>query len=197
MPNEPRYNTLLHFDKLFAVLSSSRFLNKEGLGGELPFFIHSYPVAKESEVAPQITSLIKRLSNAQIEVLGINLYTLCIDILQRENVLEQIIQQESKMPKQRLVKTLNSVLNIDKVVIPEIHARAEFRHHDMVFLYGVGAAYPMVRSHTILNNIQTLTGDIPMVMFFPGTYNNESLTLFDRLKDDNYYRAHLLNEYTI
>jgi hypothetical protein len=34
-------------------------------------------------------------------------------------------------------------------------------------------------------------------MFFPGTYNNQSLTLFDRLKHHNYYRAHNLNDYKI
>jgi hypothetical protein len=67
----------------------------------------------------------------------------------------------------------------------------------MIFLTGIGAAFPIIRSHTILNNLQTLVGDLPLVMFFPGTYNNQSLTLFDRLKDDNYYRAHNLNEYKI
>ena len=31
------YNTPQHFESLFKILSSNRFLNKEGLGGELPF----------------------------------------------------------------------------------------------------------------------------------------------------------------
>ncbi len=52
-------------------------------------------------------------------------------------------------------------------------------------------------SHTILNNLQALVKEIPLVMFFPGNYNNFSLNLFGRLKDDNYYRAFNLNEYTI
>ena len=30
---------------------------------------------------------------------------------------------------------------------------------------------------------------VPVVMFFPGTYNEQELILFNEIKDDNYYRA--------
>mgnify|MGYP007112000938 CR=1 FL=1 len=57
------YNTPQHFESLFKILSSNRFLNKEGLGGELPFFIHSFPVIKQALVDTNIQSLIKRLQS--------------------------------------------------------------------------------------------------------------------------------------
>ena len=195
MLSNKKYNTPQVFESLFKILSSSRFLNKEGLGGELPFFIHSFPVSKQTEVDLNIHSLIKRLQNDSIEILEINLYQLCIDILKRENLFEQIISQEKKLPKQRLLRVLNGPLNIDKVIIPEIHKRLEGADAGIIFLTGIGSVFPIIRSHTILNNIQTLVGDLPLVMFFPGTYDTQSLVLFDRLKDDNYYRAHNLNEY--
>ena len=191
------YNAPQHFENLFKILSSTRFLNKEGLGGELPFFIHSFPVAHQGIVESQIQSLVKRLENEGVEILEINLYTLCIDILKRENLLDQILKQEVNLPKQRLLRVLSGPLNIDNVVIPEIHKRLADNPAKMIFLTGIGAAFPIIRSHTILNNLQTLVGDLPLVMFFPGTYNNQSLTLFDKLKDDNYYRAHNLNDYKI
>ncbi len=191
------YNTPQHFENLFRILSSNRFLNKEGLGGELPFFIHSFPVNKQSLVDTNIQSLIKRLQNAGIDILEIHLYQLCIDILKKENLFEQIVNQEKNLPKQRLMRVLSGPLNIDSVVIPEIHKRLAMISAKIIFLTGIGAAFPIIRSHTILNNLQTLVGDLPLVMFFPGTYNNQSLTLFDRLKDDNYYRAHNLNEFKI
>jgi hypothetical protein len=92
---------------------------------------------------------------------------------------------------------INGPLNVDTVILPEIHKRLDASGAKIIFLTGIGAAFPIVRSHTILNNLQTIMGDLPLVMFFPGTYNNLSLTLFDRLKDDNYYRAHNLNDYKI
>jgi len=191
------YNAPQHFESLFRILSSNRFLNKEGLGGELPFFIHSFPVIKQSLVETNIQSLIKRLQNEGIDILEIQLYQLCIDILKKENLFEQIVGKEKNLPKQRLLRILSGPLNIDSVVVPEIHKRLATSSAKIIFLTAIGAAFPIIRSHTILNNLQTLVGDLPLVMFFPGTYNNQSLTLFDRLKDDNYYRAHNLNDFKI
>ena len=31
--------------------------------------------------------------------------------------------------------------------------------------------------------------DTPLLMLYPGTYNGQSLSLFNTLSDDNYYRA--------
>lgn len=197
MFNSQTYNTPQHFESLFQILSSKRFLNKEGLGGELPFFIHSFPISKQALVDTNINSLIKRLQNEGIDILEINLYRLCIDILKKENLFEQIVNKEKNLAKQRLLRIISGPLNIDSVVIPEIHNRLADSAVKIILLTGIGAAFPIIRSHTILNNLQTLVGDLPLVMFFPGTYNNQSLTLFDRLKDDNYYRAHNLNDYKI
>jgi hypothetical protein len=191
------YNAPQHFETLFKILSSSRFLKKEGLGGELPFFIHSFPVSNQAIVNLNIHSLIKRLLNEGIEVLEINLYLLCIDILKSANIFEQIVEQEGKMPKLRLNKVLVSNLNVETIIIPEIHRRHSETNAKIVFLTGVGEVYPFIRSHSILNNTQTLVGNIPLVMFFPGSYNNKTLTLFDLIKDENYYRAHNLNDYKI
>jgi hypothetical protein len=191
------YNTPQHFESLFKILSSDRFLNKEGLGGELPFFIHSFPVINKALVDTSIQSLIKRLQNEGIEILEINLYKLCIDILKRENIFDQIVAQEDKMPKLRLNRVLVSNLNVETIIIPEIHKRHAESSARIVFLTGVGEVFPFIRSHSILNNTQTLVGNIPLVMFFPGTYNNKTLTLFELIKDENYYRAHNLNDYKI
>jgi len=35
---------------------------------------------------------------------------------------------------------------------------------------------------------------IPLVLFFPGTYDGLQLILLDEIKDDNYYRAFKLIE---
>lgn len=197
MTNRIKENIPQTFDFLFKVLSNQKFLNKDGLGGEIHFFIQSFQVAQQNEVDVQIPSLIKRLNAANINVLEINLYHLCIEILEQENLLSQIIKLESGMQKNRLIRFLVGKLNIDTKIIPEIRKRMENIPSKIVFITGVGAAFPVIRSHTILNNLQSLVDQIPLVMFFPGTYNNQSLTLFDRLKDDNYYRAHNLNDYKI
>lgn len=197
MSRNNSYKTLMCFDHLFNVISSSSFLEKLGLGGELPFFIHSFPVNKQLEVDTNIQFLMKRLRQVGIEIIEINLYQLCIDLLKKENLFDQIIQQEKKLPKQRLIRILSGALNIENRIIPEIERRLKEQPTKVSFVTGVGAAFPIIRSHAILNNLQTLASDNPVVLFFPGTYNNRTLTLFDILKDDNYYRAHNINEYKL
>ena len=197
MSRNPTYDPPQHFEGLFRILSSKRFLKKEGLGGELPFFIHSFPVSQQQVVNANIQSLVKRLQNEGIEILEINLYKLCLDILKRSNIFDQIVEQEVNMPKLRLNRVLVSNLNVEKVIIPEIHKRHAESNAKIVFLTGVGEVFPFIRSHSILNNTQTLVGNIPLVMFFPGSYNNKTLTLFELIKDENYYRAHNLNDYKI
>ena len=59
----------------------------------------------------------------------------------------------------------------------------------MVFLTGIGKCYPILRSHKVLNNLHQAFVRSPVVMFFPGTYNEQELILFNEIKDDNYYRA--------
>ena len=59
----------------------------------------------------------------------------------------------------------------------------------VVFLCGIGKCYPILRSHKVLNNLHQAFMKAPVVMFFPGTYNEQELILFNEIKDDNYYRA--------
>jgi hypothetical protein len=75
---------------------------------------------------------------------------------------------------------------------PEIFLRKiqeQMGDHNVVFLTGVGKVYPFVRSHNILNNLQEVLDKTPVIMFFPGKYDGQSLQLFGKFKDDNYYRA--------
>ena len=59
----------------------------------------------------------------------------------------------------------------------------------VIFITGIGKCYPIIRSHTVLNNLHQVIDDVPVVMFYPGKYDGQELVLFGEIKDDNYYRA--------
>jgi hypothetical protein len=197
MSKNKKYNTSIEFENLFKILFSPRFLNKEGLGGELPFFIHSFPIAKLSDVETNIQSLLKRLQSQGVEILEINLYKLCINILEEKEIFNQIIAQENKLPKQRLLRILSGPLSIETAIIPELNKRINNITAKAIFITGISSVYPFLRLHSIINNIQVLDKDLPVVMFFPGLYNNKSLSLFDTIDAGNDYRAHNLNDYKL
>ncbi|WP_418964863.1 BREX protein BrxB domain-containing protein, partial [Cetobacterium sp.] len=47
---------------------------------------------------------------------------------------------------------------------------------------------PIVRTHTVLNNLQNIFDHTKVLLFFPGEYTSVDLRLFG-FKDNNYYRA--------
>ena len=81
----------------------------------------------------------------------------------------------------------NDGVSDDSLIVRHIEENTP--ENAIVFLTGIGKCYPLLRSHKVLNNLSQSFGRVPVVLFFPGTYDEQSLILFDELKDDNYYRA--------
>jgi hypothetical protein len=96
---------------------------------------------------------------------------------------------EQSMEKQFFIDALQSTINIHERFIPAISERIEAENPSMLLIKGVGKVFPFIRSHIVLNNLQSAVKNIPTLMFFPGEYSGKSLKLFDLLEDDNYYRA--------
>lgn len=180
------------FEGIYNKLISPEF--GKNLGGELPLFIQPVPSEKQSDVESQIKRLSIRLQKKGIVSVSINLYDLCMDILREADVLDAILEQEEEIEREDIISTLDSVLDIKSIIIPRIKDAIVEAHPQFVFISGVGNVYPFVRSHGILNNIDELTGECNLILFFPGEYNNLQLKLFGKISDENYYRGHNLNE---
>ena len=138
--------------------------------------------------------LVNRLEQAGVRILEINLYDLSVDILKEREIWDQILEMEETVSKEELLELLQGVLDPEAHLIPEIAVRLANTEFDVLFLSGVGEVFPYIRSHNVLNNLQSTAKDKPTVMFFPGGYTHSletgaSLDLFGRLHDDKYYRA--------
>ncbi|MCH4905406.1 DUF1788 domain-containing protein [Cylindrospermopsis raciborskii CHAB3438] len=182
------------FQHLLKVISSHRFLKKQGLGNEVPFFICPYRPEESVEMEYIQQQLTKSLNQAGLGVLEINLYNLSIELLQKRGVWEQILDIEPSVSKEQLKELLQGVLDPEKHLVPAIAEKMDQREFAVMFISGVGEVFPYIRSHNVLNNLQSTAKDRPTVMFFPGAYTHSletgaSLDLFGRLRDDKYYRA--------
>jgi len=190
------------YSHLFNIMSSKRFLEMEGLNNEVPFFIAPYLATDENEMLKSQTMLITNLAKSNVKVLDINLYEMAIEILEKEDDLEWYLDEETKMSKDEFKEELQSLLDVENILIPAINEKMQKTEFDIMFISGVGAVYPYIRSHNILNNLQKIAKDKPTVMFFPGEYtesleSGSSLDLFGKLRDDKYYRAFNLDYYEI
>ena len=177
------------FEHLFNVISSSNFLNKESLGGEIPFFISSYKAEEEIACREEIRLLKKKLENQGVPILELNLYDLACEILEAKGGMERMFKVEKSKSKDKFLSALQSSLNMHQVLMPLIKQKIESNNAKVYFLTGIGLVFPFIRSHNVLNNLQNIAKEAPTVAFFPGDYNGHTLNLFGLLKDDNYYRA--------
>lgn len=181
-------------EHLFAVLSGERFLRMEGLSNEVPFFIYPYEPEHALSVAKAKKRIKNRLASKGIEVREINLYDLSVEILKGRGDWNEILEVESGLDKTEFAEMLQSMLNPQQHLAPAIREQLSDGEFDVVFLTGIGEVFPYIRSHNVLNNLQSIVVGKPMLMFFPGHYEQSdtlgsSLVLFGRLKDDQYYRA--------
>jgi len=185
------------FDHLHRVISTDKFLNMEALGGEIPFWISAYNPNQEVEIEKEINNLEKRLSNEGINILLVDLFTLSMEIIQKYVGINELLAIEQKKKKDTFKRALQSTINIHERLIPAIKDKVMEQSPKVLFVNGVGKVFPFIRSHNVLNNLQSSIKTIPTLMFFPGKYTGQSLELFGLLKDDNYYRAFNIDNYKL
>lgn len=182
------------FNHLLNVMSGERFLKKEGLNNEIPFFICPYDITETTEMHRLQRNLQSQLADRGINVLDINLYDLTVEILKSRAIWDQVIEMEADISKSELLELLQNVLDSAEHLIPAVAQKMSASEFHVMFLTGIGEVFPYLRSHNILNNLQSTAKEQPTVMFFPGHYRSTpnrgtSLDLFGLLKGDNYYRG--------
>lgn len=184
----------VRFKHLLDLISSERFLKKQGLGNEVPFFLCPFPPEESVEMSRIQRQLINRLEQNGIRVLEINLYDLTIELLKERGIWERILEMETSISKDQLKELMQGALDSQSHLIPAIAEKMQNTEFDVMFITGVGEVFPYIRSHNVLNNLQSTATEQPTVMFFPGEYTHSleegaSLDLFGKLHDDKYYRA--------
>ncbi len=187
----PTNDTINH---IFDIVSNPRFINMEGLSGEIPFWVAPYDISEERKVESEIKHLVRKLKTSGLEPLCIDLFELSCEIIEENIGMEELKQIELDLDKSFFLDALQSTINIHDRFIPAIGEKVKGANPQMLFLKGVGKVYPFIRSHIVLNNLQSEIKNIPTLMFYPGEYSGRSLRLFNLLEDDNYYRA--FNIYT-
>ncbi len=195
-----------HFEKTYHIVSHPRFLARQGLGNEVPFFIDPYDAGDEGAVASQIVTLHKRLANDGIPAVLLPMYEVVLAALKRRWPLERIFETEQRMQKHSGRRTFMSEMqNLTdpgkgKLLQTEIAERlAAVPDHRLVLMYQLGTVYPYLRTHTLLSNLHAVITAVPLVVFFPGEYVSSErdgyyFSLFNRFQSD-YYRAFHLSEY--
>lgn len=199
-----------HFDQVFKIVSHERFLARRGLGNEVPFFVDPYDPAREEAICEQTRVLARGLAQAGLPAVHLPMFELAMETLGSMKSLDALFQYEARTPKVRTPGGTRRTFReqIEAWIDPKrgnrlfssIESRlAAVPDHRVVLMNQLGALYPFLRTHTLLNNLHSLITEVPLVVFFPGEFVSSErdgyyFSLFGRFRSE-YYRAFRLDDY--
>ena len=176
-------------DLIIPKIQEKGFLDGRGLGNEISFYIFDYSPEDELLVR-DFTKLIRRefdKADSSIKIIEFDLYELLLDLTKEMDIFEEIFIMEETEGKDALYGGLVEFCGDPSIFMEKI--KTESQDYDIIFITGVGKVFPFLRSHTLLNNLMEKIHGKPLIMFYPGVYDELSLKLFGKLDDNNYYRA--------
>ena len=179
-------------DEMEIAIRKPSFRQSSGRANEVNYWVFDYPPERELEVRERIAYLKNKNQSGTdgFELVVFDLYDIIIDVLEQRGFMDKCYGFERKAGISRIVRAVNNSLKVnddDSLIVQYIKDHTP--ENAVVFLAGIGKCYPILRSHKVLNNLHQAFVRVPVVMFFPGTYNEQELILFNEIKDDNYYRA--------
>ena len=172
--------------KVSARLSEESFLTNRGLSNEVGIHVFCYDPKDELTVRAYFESL-KSKADVPYRLVERDLYKIFLELCEDKHIMNSISNMEERKGKEYLSEQLQ------KVATPEAFVeKMKYEPHekgDVLLISGVGKVYPFMRSYKILDNIQHIFSDIPVLMLYPGTFNGQDLDLFGKFLDGHYYRA--------
>ena len=173
-------------DKILA----KEFLKSQGLGNEIGFWIFDYAPEAEIEVREYVTFLENMLNekHAHLSVVNINLLKSLVGYLGDRNMVEKALKMQAKKGEDLWLHFCNGPLHMDKFA-PYLVESSQAADRDIIFITGIGSVWPLLRAHNLLNSLHSLLGHKPVVLFYPGHYDGQTMSLFNRIPSNNYYRA--------
>ena len=182
-------------DILEEKMRQESFRTNSGLGGEVGYYVFDYDPNLELAVRERVESLGNSNTTLKFgyQLKIFDLYELILQLLEEEGVLEDLKDLEEEEGTDYVFQSISDILRFDDQDSLIIHHIMDNTPEDsVVFLTGVGKSYPILRSHKILNNLHQVMDHCPVILFFPGKYNGDSLNIFGEVANDqneNYYRA--------
>ena len=153
-------------DNVRQMVQSQDFLEGKGLSNEVNIRIFCYEPRDEMAVRHFIEQLSTDMTlGCQLRIC--NLYQIFLGICEGMDILDAIPDMEEEDGHDYLLEQLQSTIGVDEIV-QKIQSEP-FQPGEVLVLTGFA--------------------ERPVLVFYPGTFNDQQLRLFNCLKPNNYYRA--------
>lgn len=175
----------VRLDKLKYLIQQSDFLEGKGLSNEVNIRIFCYE-PKEEMI---IRHFLKQIKNDSLNchVISYDLYEVFLEICKDKRILDRIPALEEKRGKEFIRKQFEKSCDAKTFA-----SKMQYEDHkigDVIVLSGIGKVFPFMRVHSLLEAMQPLFNDVPIVVLYPGDFDGHYVKLFNKLKANEYYRA--------
>lgn len=183
-------------DQMEFIIRKPSFRQNKGKVNEVSYWVFDYPPEEELEVRERIEYLKNKNEKGTdgFELVVYDLYDLIINHLENKGFIEKCESFEKKSGFSRVAAAVQHTLKItDKDNLMVKYIAEHTPKNAVVFLTGIGKCYPLLEAPEVFNkilyNMPQEFAEVPMILFYPGTYTEQELVVFNELKEDNYYRA--------
>ena len=173
-------------DQLKELIQQPEFLEGKGLSNEVNIRIFCYD-PKEEMAVRHFTQKLMADRSSDGHLIEYNLYEVFLSICDDKRITDRIAGQEEKKGRQFVEGQLERMANNTAFIKKMLEVPHEAG--DVILITGVGAAYPFIRVHSLLDAMQPYFTDVPILVMYPGTFDGRYVRLFDQLKANPYYRA--------
>ena len=162
-------------DRIKDRISDPSFLANKGLSNEVGIHVFCYDSKDEMAVQDYIRRL-KAETNTPYRIIECDLYEIFLSLLEDKRILRSVPGLEDKRGKEYLLSQLQKIAT-PEALLAKIDYSPHVKGQDVLFMTGIGKIHPFMRSHKMLDSMQYLFEDIPIVMFYPGSFNGQTLIL--------------------
>ncbi len=157
------------------------FTTPKGIGSEIPHYVFDYPAEDELKVRIYLKALIEQ---SPLQIKNINLFEFLLNLFEGE--LEELIEISNEEGLSGLVEATETVLDNEQTLVESFIKEAG--DAELIFITGVGNAFPLMRSSKLLKLLATYAYRQTIILFYPGQFTGLNLRLFHRLinNEDQY-----------
>lgn len=194
------YEQLLkRLDALENRIKNEEFRKTTQVTNNVNYWVFDYNPRQELFVRERI-QYIQRKNKELLDgfkVYVVDLYDLMMDHLEESGYIEQCKKFEEQQDLEYLVNAIKNSLQItsnQNALMKRITKIVPEEGSNIVFLTGMGKCFPLLQGPEVFNqilyNIPEEYNQIPFILFYPGTYTEQELIIFNEITEDNYYHAY-------
>jgi hypothetical protein len=174
-------STLQRLERMDKRIHEAGFTTPRGIGSDIPHYVLDYPAEDELQVRLYIKNLLRR---TDLNIKEVNLFEFLLSFFKDE--LDELKELSEDEGIHGLVDALETVLDEQQTVVESFIEQTGGA--EIIFITGVGTAYPYIRSSQLLKMLSVNAYRKPIVLFYPGQFTGLRLKMFGILDNEDDYQ---------